>query len=308
MATRYQVAKLLRFHCLPSEIASKTDASPMLIAKIRAILEEEGNGFDMALEAEQKVSYTSFAGLYDSLTKDVGYEKRCDYIEGLFERFSTQRPSLVLDLACGTGNFTQIFSARGYEMIGIDASAEMLAVAKEKNQKGNILYLNQPMDEFELYGTVDAVLCLLDSINYLEDSAQLTHCFRLVNNYLNPDGLFIFDINTEYKLSKVLPGNTYTGKADGIYYIWENFYDKDEKVCEFALNFFARQKGGLYEHSEELHYETAFSHETIEAALHQAGLELLACYDDLSFSAPRPRSQKVFYIAKKPSLQNGDLQ
>ena len=148
--------------------------------------------------------YDEFANIYDRL-QNIDYASFVDYYQKIFESFSL-KPELVLDLACGTGNVTIPLAERGYDMIGVDMSGEMLNIAADKARAKNldILFLNQDMTEFELYGTVDAIVCSLDGVNYLTEDWQLEQLFALVKNYLNPDGIFIFDINSKYKLSKVL--------------------------------------------------------------------------------------------------------
>ena len=147
-------------------------------------------------------NYEEFSLVYDKLTEDVDYKSRADYIEEIFARYSKTKPVLIADLACGTGSMCLELDNRGYDMIGIDASSDMLDVALKKSEGRKILYLNQDICDFELYGTVDAALCLLDSINHLTEDGDLDSLFSLFNNYLNPEGLFIFDVNTKYKFEK----------------------------------------------------------------------------------------------------------
>ena len=169
-------------------------------------------------------SYTDFAYIYDKLIGQ-DYEKWADYIEDIFAK-NNLKPSLVLDLGCGTGSITNILAKRGYDMIGVDISPDMLNVAREKaTEEGlDVLYLCQDIREFELYGTVDAIICTLDVLNYITDPDDLKQVFRLVRNYLNPDGIFIFDINTEHKLKNTLGNNTFITDEEGVFYSWENEY------------------------------------------------------------------------------------
>lgn len=162
-------------------------------------------------------SYTDFAYIYDKLI-DQDYEKWADYIEEIFKKHGV-KPNLVLDLGCGTGSITNILAKRGYDMIGVDLSPDMLNVARDKALEENldVLYLCQDIREFELYGTVDAIICTLDVLNYITKPEDLRLVFSLVKNYLNPDGIFIFDINTEYKLKNVLGNNTFVYDENGIF-------------------------------------------------------------------------------------------
>ena len=147
-------------------------------------------------------NYCDFAYLYDKLTADVEYVKRADYLEDLFKNSMEYKPVLIADVGCGTGTICNILSDRGYDMIGIDSSYDMLNVAREKSQDKSILYLNQDMTEFELYGTVDVITCMLDSLNYLIEDGEIEEFFKLCHNYLNPEGLLIFDINISKKIKK----------------------------------------------------------------------------------------------------------
>ena len=244
--------------------------------------------------------YKEFADVYDRLTRDIGYAKWADYLESAFLKFG-EKPSLVLDLGCGTGNITLELARRGYDMIGVDLSCDMLSKAWEKarNNDLDILLLNQDMHSFELYGTVDSVVCMLDSINYITDDEGLTRIFKGVRNYLNPGGLFIFDINSEYKLSRVLPDSTYYELDDDISWIWHNTYDTDTRLCTFDLTVFSKSRDNLYERFDETHVERAYSDEEIKAALCRAGLQFLGGFGNLTFDPPVNDEQRIFYIARK---------
>lgn len=238
--------------------------------------------------------YGSFAQIYDKFI-DAPYEDWARYIEEIWEAQGAA-PKLVLDLACGTGSLTRILAKKGYDMIGVDISAEMLSVARQKD--AGILFLQQDMRNFELYGTVDAIICACDSINYLADPTDLEAVFRHVENYLNPGGLFIFDINTEYKYENILADNAFAHADDDAAYIWDNFYDVDERLNEYAITFFAKRDGGHYCRFEEVHFQRAYSTSEIKAALSHANLEFLAEYGELSFEAPKPDAKRIFFVAK----------
>ncbi len=295
IAQRYKAARMLQEDYPYSEIVRRTDVSPFVISKISRSIQEN----DIKIP-DTVSSYKSFALVYDRLTQDVEYEKRFEYIESIFKKFKA-KPSLVLDLGCGTGGMTTIMAEHGYDMIGVDISADMLDVAQQKSEDLKILYLNQPMQELDLYGTVDAAISLLDSINYLEDTDELEETFKRVENFLNPGGLFIFDINTKYKLENILAGNIFCGEDEDVYYTWENYYDKEEKLCEFKLEFFITENGSINRYTE-YHYEKAFELTEIKNALKKSGFELLAVYDDLSFEPNRRNSEKIFFVAKKKEL------
>jgi len=238
--------------------------------------------------------YGGFAQIYDMFMEDAPYDEWVDYIEKIWKKFDLS-PKLVLDLACGTGTVTHILSQKGYDMIGIDISEDMLDVARRKSP--HVLFLQQDMREFELYGTVDAIICICDGINYITENEDLTKVFSLVRNYLNPGGLFIFDINTEYKFNQILSENTFAAAGSDAAYIWENYYDKDEKINEYAMTFFVKSGQG-YMRFDETHIQKAHSPKDIEASLAAADLKLLVQYDELTCDMPRPDSSRIFFVAK----------
>lgn len=241
-------------------------------------------------------SYGEFAKIYDKLTFDVDYSARCDYIEEIFSRYADKKPELIVDLACGTGSTCIELDKRGYDMIGIDSSAEMLNVAAEKSEGRSILYLNQDICEFELYGTVDAVLCLLDSINHLTDDGDLDSLFSLFKNYLNPQGLFIFDVNTKYKFENILADNVYTYETDDIFYAWENCYE--DGICDIYVNFFVKD-GEKYERIEQSHAERYYSDEELYAVAGKYGFTVEAVYGELTFDEPENDCQRSFWILRR---------
>jgi len=240
--------------------------------------------------------YSGFAQIYDKFI-EMPYDAWADYIQAIWQRFNC-KPELVLDLACGTGGLTIPLVQRGYEMIGVDASAEMLAIARQKDS-GNALFLQQDMRCLELFGTVDAIICACDGINYLTEPDDLAAVFALCANYLNPDGLFIFDINTEYKFSKILAENTFAASDCNAAYIWENFYDPADKINEYALTCFVQEyESSTYRRFEETHFQRAYSVDEITDALAAANLRLLAQFSELSFNMPETDTERIFFVAK----------
>ena len=239
-------------------------------------------------------AYSKFAEIYDDLMDDVPYERIAEIIDSKIKKYEIKN-NIVLDLACGTGILTKELSKKGYEMIGADMSAEMLQKAQEKNPDS--LFLNQPMEDFELYGTVGAIVCSLDSINYLTDDESLYETLRLCNNYLEPDGLLIFDINTEYKFKNVLSDNVFTFDSENIFYTWENNYCEDEKLCDFYLTFFVKE-GEQYTRFDETHTERAYSDEEIGKALKTNGFSVVEKLDDFTDSPATATSERVMYVCK----------
>lgn len=241
-------------------------------------------------------SYKDFAYIYDNLI-DQDYEKWADYIEEIFKKYK-KSPKLVLDLGCGTGNITNILAKRGYDMIGIDISPDMLNMARDKaiEDELDVLYLCQDIKEFELYGTVDAIICTLDVINYINAPDDLSKVFALVKNYLNPDGIFIFDINTEYKLKNILGNNTFVYDESGIFYTWENEYDK--KISNQFLTFFVQRDDGLYERFEENHIQRAYTVDEIKKKLEKNNMTFEAEYKLFSFDIPDKNCEKTVIVSK----------
>lgn len=244
--------------------------------------------------------YNRFAHLYDALMWDVPYKQWADYYFEIFRRFGC-KTGLGLDLGCGTGNMTAELASRGCDMIGVDISADMLVIAKDKAEKAgmDILYLNQNMTEFELYGTVNFIVSSLDCVNYITDKNSLKRVFKLVNNYMDPGGLFVFDINTEYKLSRVLGNNTYVSDGEDIFYSWQNSYDSRSRLCGFYLTFFEKGADGAYRRFDEVHTERAYSVEEIKAMLEYAGLKLEGVFHELTFKKPCRNSERLFFVARE---------
>lgn len=245
--------------------------------------------------------YENFSEVYDIFMRDVPYEDWIDYIKLIWERYNIV-PKLVAELGCGTGNITIPLSKQGYDMIGIDLSDQMLQKAQEKAKKNDldILFLLQDMTEFELYGTVDSVISICDSVNYILEDDEILDVFKLVNNYLNPNGIFIFDMNTEYKFRNILADNTFSDTSENSAYTLENFYDETEMINEFYTNFFLEdEKTGLYKRFEEIHYERAYTIEKIKSLLEKSGLIFLDVFEELTFNKADEKSERIFFVAKE---------
>ena len=242
--------------------------------------------------------YNEFAYSYDALMTDVDYEKRTDYICSLFEIFD-RMPSLMLDLACGTGEFSNRFADKGVSVIGVDISYDMLSVAREKSaEKGNdILYLCQDASELDLYGTVDGAICCLDSLNHITDYDNFCKAISKVSLFLEKDRLFIFDLNTEYKHREVLGNNTFIIDTDDVYCVWQNDYDGEDTV-EINLDFFTSD-GEAYYRTSESFCERAYSDKQIKDALQKAGLKIEAVYEELTQNTPSDTTQRVVYVTRK---------
>lgn len=244
-------------------------------------------------------AYTGFAEVYDVFQDNVPYEEWCSYVTGLLKEYQVM-DGLVLDLGCGTGSLTELMARSGYDMIGIDNSGEMLQIAMNKrNASGlDILYLLQDMRGFELYGTVKAVISICDSINYIMEYQELVEVFRLVNNYLDPKGVFIFDLNTEYKYREMLADNTFAEDREESSFIWNNFYDEEDRVNEYDLTLFVKE-GELYRKFEETHYQRAYGLDQVRQAISEAGMEFVAAYDACTRNPVQQDSERIYVIARE---------
>ena len=246
-------------------------------------------------------AYTSFASVYDTFMDNVPYEEWGGYIHGLLLKYGAE-DGIVLDLGCGTGTMTEILAGFGYDMIGVDNSEDMLELAMEKRLRSgrDILYLLQDMREFELYGTVRAVVSVCDSMNYITDEEDLLQVFRLVSNYLDPGGIFIFDLNTVHKYRDILGDATIAENREESSFIRENDFDEEEGINEYDLTLFIRREDeDLYEKYEETHYQRAYSLERVEELIGEAGLKLEAVYDAFTLQPPKPESQRVYFVARE---------
>lgn len=293
----------------------------------------------------EKYSYSAFAYVYDELMDNVPYDAWAEYLIGLLKENGVPE-GLVCELGCGTGQMTRRLSAAGYDMIGIDLSEEMLDVAREQeygayegefedideeedmpdaesgdnfeeNGAGeqedtdttepSILYLQQDMREFELYGTVSAVVSICDSMNYMTSDEELLSVFRLVNNYLDKDGVFIFDMNTEYKYKELMGDTTIAENREDVSFIWENLYDEEQRLNEYCLTLFAKAETedadedgpALYEKYEEVHMQRAYPLAEVKRLLAEAGMTFVAAYDVLTHEAPGPECERMYIVARE---------
>ena len=238
--------------------------------------------------------YGDLAYFYDSLTEDAEYESRVEYLLELFKKYD-HTPNLLLDLACGTGNIGGRIKETGIDVIGVDCSEDMLAIAREKFP--DMLLLCQDAASLELYGTVDGAVCCLDSLNHICDYGEFCQAIAKVALFLEPGRLFIFDVNTEYKHSEILGDNTIIKEYEDVFCIWQN--STQNGITEIDLDIFALGENSLWERYSERITERAYSAAEIEKALMDAGLETVAILDDLKFSPPQADSQRIIYVTKR---------
>lgn len=243
--------------------------------------------------------YSNFATVYDSLMYDVDYKKRTSYLLKLFKKYG-KKPTLLLDVACGTGSFSNEFAKKGIEVIGADMSEEMLSVAREKSaeQGLDILYLCQKAEELDLYGTVDGAVCCLDSLNHITDYKNFCKAIEKVSLFLEEGSLFIFDLNTEYKHKEILGNNVFVIETEDVYCVWANkFCEKDSSV-DISLDFFV-ENDGLYERFSEDFSERAYTLKEVKTACENAGLEILKIFDDMTENVMTDKSERAVFVTRK---------
>ncbi len=248
-------------------------------------------------------AYTDFAGVYDTFMDHTPYKEWCQYLVDVLESYHIKN-DLVLDMGCGTGTLTRMLEQAGYNMIGIDSSDEMLSIAiQKKDEDSSILYLQQDMREFELYGTVKAVVSVCDSINYLLEDEDVVQTFKLVNNYLDPDGIFIFDFNTVYKYETVIGDATIAENRDNCSFIWENYYHEEEQINEYDLTIFV-QENDLYKRFNETHYQRGYTLDEMKDFVEKAGLLFVNAVDADTHQEITEESERIYIIAQEKGKKN----
>ena len=243
-------------------------------------------------------AYGALATVYDALTGDVGYQRRADYVERLFRK-SRIPVRTVLDLACGTGSMTVQLCERGYELIAVDASPDMLAAAQEKAAAlagEPPVFLNQSMAALDLYGTVDAAICCLDSLNYLTSPKDVQKTFQRLYLFIAPGGLLVFDINSADYL-RGLDGQVFLDEGEDVYCVWRAAFEKRSQVCSYWMDIFTRREDGSWNRFGEEHRQRAYEVDTLRTWLMEAGFTHVRTYGDCRMSAPRPGEQRIYFSA-----------
>ena len=244
--------------------------------------------------------YDLLSRVYDSINSDIDYKAWADFFEKILDREAKARPELVLDLGCGTGKMTLELSSRGYDMTGIDYSPDMLDVARDtaEEQGADVLWLCQDMREFELYGTVDLTVSCLDCINHLTRPSDVEKTFKLVHNYLIPDGLFVFDINGKYKFENIYADRSYVMEEDGGVCIWQNNYDEKKKICDFYITLFEECEDGRYERYDEEQRERMYTLSEMKKLLEKCSLEFIGAYSDFEFKEATDDDERIYIVAR----------
>lgn len=270
-------------------------------------------------------AYTDFASVYDTFMDETPYEEWAEFLHSLIKEYGVSQAAkdkdkeeketvtkesemldseknLVLDLGCGTGTLTELLAQKGYDMIGVDFSQEMLNIAMAKKEKtgSDILYLCQDMRELDLYSTVGTVVSACDSVNYLLEDEEVIETFRLVNNYLYPGGVFIFDFNTVYKYEQVIGDTTIAENREDCSFIWDNFYHEEEHINEYDLTIFVKEgKEELFRKFAETHYQRGYTLEEMKSFVEQAGMQFIQAIDADTHKAPTKESERIYILARE---------
>lgn len=246
------------------------------------------------------MSYSALAKYYDSLTRNVDYSARADYLCNVLQKLG-HSAGLTIDLACGTGSLTLELARRGFDVYGLDASPEMLSEAQQKaaDAERSILFVCQKMQCMDLYGGVDTAVCMLDSVNHITSAADLQESFRRIAMFLNPGGYFVFDANTVYKHRKILSNNVFVYDIEDVYCVWQNRCEPRSGLVSVSLDLFEHQGTGMYRRSSEHFQERAYSEKQLREMLEKAGLRVEGVWADLSFESPEPETERIIMAASK---------
>ena len=258
-------------------------------------------------------AYEDFAYVYDEFMDETPYEEWCERIDALIRKYGVSSPkrdaqdaldsekNLVLDLGCGTGTLTELLYQKGYDMIGLDNSEAMLNIAMDKNAANGakMFYLLQDMRDFELYSTVGTVVSVCDCVNYILEEKDLIKVFSLVNNYLYPGGIFVFDFNTDYKYREVIGDTVIAENRESCSFIWENYYDEAEGLNEYDVTIFVQEDEELFRRFTETHVQRGYTPEQMKHLLQEAGLELVEMLDSDTEEAVTAQSERVLVVARE---------
>ena len=274
-------------------------------------------------------AYTDFANVYDTFMDETPYDVWGDFVVELMNKFGVTKPAtgkasanngdaleysteenseqaleeeknLIVELGCGTGSFTLNMAKRGYDIIGIDMSSDMLDIARKKTASEglDVMYLEQDMRELDLYCTCGTVLSVCDSVNYLLEDDDVIETFKLVNNFLFPNGVFIFDFNTLHKYRDVIGDVTIAENREDCSFIWDNYYHEEEHINEYDLTIFAKcGEGDVFKRSVETHYQRGYTLEEMKSFVEKSGLKFIACYDADTHEAPTDESERIYIVA-----------
>ena len=285
-------------------------------------------------------AYSDFATVYDTFMDETPYDVWGDFVAGLIEKYGISKPydtndnncdlesdsqerngedgsqenvdyeeaiaqerNLVVELGCGTGSFTQIMKKKGYDIMGVDLSPEMLNIARNKAAEAglDIMYLEQDMRELDLYCTAGTIVSVCDSVNYLLEDEDVIETFKLVNNFLFPGGVFIFDFNTLHKYRDVIGDATIAENRDDCSFIWDNYYHEEEHINEYDLTIFVKtsEEEDVFRRFSETHYQRGYTLDEMKSFVKAAGLEFVTAIDVDTHGEPTDESERVYIVARE---------
>lgn len=248
--------------------------------------------------------YGDFSFFYDTLMKNADYRSRFDYIKGLLaDNFVSK--GILLDMACGTGTLSALFAKNGFDVIGVDASEDMLSIAQEKklSEGFDALFLCQRMEELDLFGTIDAAVCTLDSLNHVTEKETLREIFRRTALFMNDRGVFVFDVNTLYKHRHILADNTFVYETDNVFCVWQNTLLEDNETTLIDLDIFEEDEDEVYTRYSEEFCERGYDLDEIKSMLEEFRFEVIGVYDDLTKEPVRKNSERAVFVCIKHGTQ-----
>ena len=235
-------------------------------------------------------------GVYDEFMDQTPYDEWLLNILNVFKEYKIKKAAQVLDLGCGTGKMSRRLAREGYQVTAVDNSMDMLEIAASE-EEDHILYVLQDMVSLELPQQVDAAVSICDCMNYILEEDDLKEAFRRVMRFLKEDGVFIFDMNSHYKYKEILACNTFAEDREDASFIWDNFYDEEDRINEYQLSLFIQNEEGTYNKYEELHLQKAYEEGEITRLLHEAGFSTIRVLDAETMGEVKEDTQRLYFIA-----------
>ena len=243
-------------------------------------------------------AYGGFALVYDEFMDNVDYHQWCDYAAKLLTKYGAKDGTLV-EIGCGTGTGTMLLHEKGYNMIGIDLSQEMLEIAESKKEEEDIVYVLQDATNLQLPYAVPAMVSIGDSMNYITSVPDLESVFACVSENLKKGGVFIFDLKTIHFFRDILAENTYAENREDSAFIWDNYYDEKERNNEYELAVFVKNEDGTFDRFEEQHYQHGFTIDEVTGAVNKAGLTVKNVYNAFTKDMPDDKSERLYFVIEK---------